>query len=547
MARAAMADCEAQAARRSWRRGEDQLRQEVRDRCRRQRDGIVRRPGHREEARRRGQDQLHQEVRDRRRRRHAAACDARPPRRSWPVRPRRASPRSAWLTPPPGSRRPSRPRRAIRRRRDASPGAAWRRSHKLAPWNAPSRRAPRAVLFDAYGTLFDVYSVGVVAERLFPGAGERLGILWRDKQIEYTRLTSMSGQARSFRDCTRAGLRYAARRFDLALDDARRARADGRLRAARAVRREPRRPRRAAPARRARRHPQQRRPRHARGGRPPRRLRRAARPGPERRGHRPVQDRPGDLRPRHARARPRRRRGAVRLEQLLGRDRRDLVRLHDALDQPLRPAPRRARRPADADRHAARPTSSTSSPPKDPRHDAHPARRAGDQRADPARLRDHPDRARRSTSSPSCTAPSSRAASSCSPSRAERARRLDAGERPDFLAAHRGDPRRRLEDRAGAAGAAMPPRRDHRPGRREDGHQRLQLGRRLVHDRLRGFELAVVDEPDPGPDQHRPGDPRARSSFEQQSPAGTQDATSSTTRSRRCRCGRAAGTSTRST
>ena len=76
------------------------------------------------------------------------------------------------------------------------------------------------MLFDAYGTLFDVYSVGVVAERLFPGAGERLGILWRDKQIEYTRLTSMSGQARSFRDCTRAGLRYAARRFDLALDDA---------------------------------------------------------------------------------------------------------------------------------------------------------------------------------------------------------------------------------------------------------------------------------------------------------------------------------------
>jgi 2-haloacid dehalogenase len=85
---------------------------------------------------------------------------------------------------------------------------------------APPSRAPRAVLFDAYGTLFDVYSVGVVAERLFPGMGERLGVLWRDKQIEYTRLTSMSGQARSFRDCTRAGLRYAARRFDLGLDDA---------------------------------------------------------------------------------------------------------------------------------------------------------------------------------------------------------------------------------------------------------------------------------------------------------------------------------------
>jgi 2-haloacid dehalogenase len=79
--------------------------------------------------------------------------------------------------------------------------------------------APRAVLFDAYGTLFDVYSIGAAAERMFPGHGERLAVLWRDKQIEYTRLTSMSGQPRSFRDCTRAGLRYAARRFGLPLDD----------------------------------------------------------------------------------------------------------------------------------------------------------------------------------------------------------------------------------------------------------------------------------------------------------------------------------------
>jgi 2-haloacid dehalogenase len=78
----------------------------------------------------------------------------------------------------------------------------------------------RAVLFDAYGTLFDVYSIGAAAERLFPGAGERLGVLWRDKQIEYTRLTSMSGKARSFRDCTRAGLRFAAKRLGLALGSA---------------------------------------------------------------------------------------------------------------------------------------------------------------------------------------------------------------------------------------------------------------------------------------------------------------------------------------
>jgi 2-haloacid dehalogenase len=85
--------------------------------------------------------------------------------------------------------------------------------------DAHSGRVPRAVLFDPYGTLFDVYSVGLLAERLFPGFGERLGLVWRDKQIEYTRLTSMSGRVRSFRDCTRAGLRYAVARFGLTLTE----------------------------------------------------------------------------------------------------------------------------------------------------------------------------------------------------------------------------------------------------------------------------------------------------------------------------------------
>jgi 2-haloacid dehalogenase len=80
--------------------------------------------------------------------------------------------------------------------------------------------APRAVVFDAYGTLFDVYSVGLLAEQMFPGQGNALGVLWRDKQIEYTRLTSMSGQYKPFWDLTRAGLRFAAQRLGLALDAA---------------------------------------------------------------------------------------------------------------------------------------------------------------------------------------------------------------------------------------------------------------------------------------------------------------------------------------
>ena len=83
---------------------------------------------------------------------------------------------------------------------------------------SPEPARPRAVLFDAYGTLFDVYSVALLAEQLFPGFGERLSVLWRDKQIEYTRLTSMSGRYKPFWELTRAGLRYAAQRLGLALD-----------------------------------------------------------------------------------------------------------------------------------------------------------------------------------------------------------------------------------------------------------------------------------------------------------------------------------------
>ncbi len=75
---------------------------------------------------------------------------------------------------------------------------------------------PRAVLFDAYGTLFDVYSVGLLAEQLFPGRGEALAQLWRDKQIDYTRLLTMAGRYQPFWQVTRAGLRFAAQRLALA-------------------------------------------------------------------------------------------------------------------------------------------------------------------------------------------------------------------------------------------------------------------------------------------------------------------------------------------
>ncbi len=87
----------------------------------------------------------------------------------------------------------------------------------------PLSPAPQAVLFDAYGTLFDVYSVGLLAEQLFPGHGQALSVLWRDKQIEYTRLVTTSNHGAHYQPfwaLTRAGLRYACQRLKLTLNAA---------------------------------------------------------------------------------------------------------------------------------------------------------------------------------------------------------------------------------------------------------------------------------------------------------------------------------------
>src|SRR5881227_2369468 len=89
----------------------------------------------------------------------------------------------------------------------------------LTPLSTP----PRAVLFDAYGTLFDVYSVGLITEQLFPGHGQQLSVLWRDKQIEYTRLVTTSNDGahyRPFWELTRAGLRWACKRLAIELTPA---------------------------------------------------------------------------------------------------------------------------------------------------------------------------------------------------------------------------------------------------------------------------------------------------------------------------------------
>jgi 2-haloacid dehalogenase len=85
----------------------------------------------------------------------------------------------------------------------------------------------KLIAFDAYGTLFDVYSMGQLAESLFPGQGESLAIMWRDRQIEYTRLVTMSDPNPAgsqyylpFWELTIRSLRYVCKRMKLDLNTA---------------------------------------------------------------------------------------------------------------------------------------------------------------------------------------------------------------------------------------------------------------------------------------------------------------------------------------
>ncbi len=77
----------------------------------------------------------------------------------------------------------------------------------------------KAIAFDAYGTIFDVHSIAVLADEFFPGRGAELSALWRVKQIDYTRLRTMSDRYVPFCDVTRDALTHSARALGLALDE----------------------------------------------------------------------------------------------------------------------------------------------------------------------------------------------------------------------------------------------------------------------------------------------------------------------------------------
>ena len=78
----------------------------------------------------------------------------------------------------------------------------------------------RALVFDAYGTLYDVQSVLAKAEALCPGKAEVITHIWRSKQLEYTWLRSLLQEYEDFWEVTRASLDFALRAAGVEPDDA---------------------------------------------------------------------------------------------------------------------------------------------------------------------------------------------------------------------------------------------------------------------------------------------------------------------------------------
>lgn len=75
--------------------------------------------------------------------------------------------------------------------------------------------AIKSVVFDAYGTLYDVQSVASVIDESFPDHGDVITQVWRLKQLEYSWLRALMGRYVDFWDITKESLLFALQQLDL--------------------------------------------------------------------------------------------------------------------------------------------------------------------------------------------------------------------------------------------------------------------------------------------------------------------------------------------
>jgi 2-haloacid dehalogenase len=76
---------------------------------------------------------------------------------------------------------------------------------------------PSALVFDAYGTLFDVHSVLARCEAFWPGMGAQLSQRWRSRQLEYTWQRSLMNRYAPFSEVTAQALEYSCASMNLKL------------------------------------------------------------------------------------------------------------------------------------------------------------------------------------------------------------------------------------------------------------------------------------------------------------------------------------------
>ena len=76
----------------------------------------------------------------------------------------------------------------------------------------------KALVFDVYGTLFDVGSLVEVCQALVPEP-EAFVASWRAKQLEYTFWRSLMGQYEDFQQITAEALRYTLKRYHLTIPE----------------------------------------------------------------------------------------------------------------------------------------------------------------------------------------------------------------------------------------------------------------------------------------------------------------------------------------
>ena len=77
----------------------------------------------------------------------------------------------------------------------------------------------RGIVFDLYGTLYDVQSVAGICEQAYPGHGDAIARLWRQKQLDYTWLRSLMERYVSFETVTDDALRFTCAALDLPLEE----------------------------------------------------------------------------------------------------------------------------------------------------------------------------------------------------------------------------------------------------------------------------------------------------------------------------------------